>query len=130
MKSKRDASFSRPGAKLGAALADVGEKIVVFDDREKFERRGADQRAAAKSRPVQSRAESGGETFVGDERAEREAARQRLRDRHDVRQRLEFLVSELAAGAAEAALNFVGDQRGAVVEVSWRARFQKASDTS
>ena len=40
------------GAKLGAALADVGEKIVVFDDREKFERGGADQRAATESCPM------------------------------------------------------------------------------
>ena len=43
-------------AELGATLADIQEKIFLFNDGEKFERGGADQRATAKSRAVHSRA--------------------------------------------------------------------------
>ena len=53
--------------------------------------------------------------FAGENRAERQAGGQRLGDHDDVRLRGKFLVREVAAGAAEAALNFVGDQQGAVL---------------
>ena len=53
--------------------------------------------------------------LVGDECAERQAAGQRFCDGHDIRQRLEFLIREISAGAAQAALNFVRDQRGVVL---------------
>ena len=46
--------------------------------------------------------------------AEREAGGERLGDQHNVGHRGKFLVREIAAGAAEAALNFVGDEERSV----------------
>src|SRR5208282_260602 len=82
---------------------------------EEFERCGADERAAAKSGPVQSRRESRGKVFVGDECAKRKAAGQRLGDGDDVRRRVEFLVRKAAPGAPEPALDFIGDQSGVML---------------
>ena len=59
--------------------------------------------------------ERGCEFFVGDDGAERQTSGERFGDREDVRTRREFLVGEVAAGAAQAALNFIGDQRGVVL---------------
>ena len=122
MKSKRDRELFQAGAEFRAALADIGKQIFLFDDGEKFERRRADQRAAAKSRAVHSGAQRGCEFLVGDERAERQATRQRLGDRDDVRKRAELLVGEAPAGAAQAGLDFIGDQRGIVLRGQLRAR--------
>ena len=80
----------QPGAQFGAARANIGEQILVFDDRQKFKRRRANQRAAAKSRTVHSGRKRRGELLVGDERAERKAAGQRLGDGDDIRKRLEI----------------------------------------
>ena len=55
------------------------------------------------------------EFFVGDDGAERQPSGERFRHRENVRTRREFLVREVAAGASEATLNFIGDQRGVVL---------------
>src|SRR6267143_1992964 len=102
-------------AQFSAALPDVCEQVRFFDNGEKFERGGADQRAAAERGPVHSRRKGRGEFFIGDECAERQPARQRLGDGDDIRRRIESLVGETAPGAAEPALNFVGDQSGIVL---------------
>src|SRR5580658_546028 len=107
--------FFESGAELGAALANVVEQFFIFDDVEEFERRGADQRAAAKCRAVHSGAERGSEFFVGDERTQRKASRERLGDGYDVGKRAEFLVRETPAGAAQTGLDFIGDQCGAML---------------
>ena len=117
------------GAQFRAARADVCEQFLFFDNGEKFKRGGANQRTAAESRAVHSRRECGGEFLTGDESAERQAACQRLGDGDDIRQRIEFLVREPAAGAAEAALNFISDERGIVLRRQERARCQKSSLT-
>ncbi len=89
---------------------------------QEFQRRGADQRTAAERGSVHSRRKRRRELLVGENRAERQAARERLGYGDDVRKRVEFLVGETAAGAAQAALNFVGDQRGIVL----RGEFARA----
>ena len=97
-----------------AARADVGEEIFFVNNFEKFEGGGGGERTAAESRPVKT-----GRDFVGDglrreDGTERKAGRQRLGDENDVGLTRELLISEVAAGAAEAALNFVGDEERAV----------------
>ena len=46
----------KSGAEFGAARANVGEQIFLFDHGEKFESGGADERTAAERRAVHSRA--------------------------------------------------------------------------
>ena len=102
-------------AQLGTAFANVREQIGVFDDVQEFQRGGADERATAECGAVQSGNECRCKFFVGDDGAERQASGERFRYRENVRTRGEFLVSEVAAGASETALNLIGDQRGVVL---------------
>src|SRR5208282_6470927 len=102
-------------AKLGAARGNIGEQFFVLYNREEFERRRADERAAAERGAVHSGSQRRGELLAGNERAEREAACKGLCDGDNIGQRAELLVGEFAAGTAQAALNFVGDQRGVVL---------------
>ncbi len=51
----------------------------------------------------------------GENGAERKAGSERLGDQDDVRIRRELLITEKAAGAAESALNLIGDQESAVL---------------
>ena len=55
------------------------------------------------------------ETFLREDRAERQSAGERLRHYRDVGNRRMPLVSEQAPRAAQPALYFVGDQRCAVL---------------
>ena len=73
------------GAQLRAALANVGEQARFFDDRQEFQRSGADKRSAAESCAMHARDERRCELLVGDNRAERQPAGERFGDRHDVR---------------------------------------------
>src|SRR5258708_33813129 len=53
--------------------------------------------------------------FGGENGAERKTGGKRLGNQHDVRFRGKLLIGEEAAGSAEAALNLVGDEEGAVL---------------
>src|SRR5258708_19184587 len=53
--------------------------------------------------------------FGGENGAERKTGGERLGNQHDVRFRGKLLIGKEAAGAAEAALNLVGDEEGAVL---------------
>src|SRR5258707_5457470 len=102
-------------AELGAAGADVGEQLFAFDDAEKFEGGGANQRAAGECRAVQAWRDARGYGFGGQDCTERQTRSERLGNEHDVGLGGEFLISEIAPGAAETALNFVGDKQSAVL---------------
>src|ERR1700685_3346571 len=56
-----------------------------------------------------------GYRFAGEDGAERQTSGQRLGDENNVRLGRKFLVGEVTAGTAEAALNFVGDKQRAVL---------------
>ena len=58
-------------AQLGAAFANVREKVRVFHDVQEFQRDGAYKRTATESGAVHSGNERGCEFFVGDDGAER-----------------------------------------------------------
>src|ERR1700690_117632 len=96
-------------AKFGASLTNVGEELFFFDYGEKLESGRAHERASAKRGSVHSWRKRGGELFIGDECAERQAAGERFRYGDDIRERTVRLIGEMAAGAAKAALNLVGD---------------------
>src|SRR5579859_97414 len=102
-------------AKLVATSANVLEKSLVVDDVEKFESRRASKRAAAKRRAVETGRNAVGNGLRGENRAERQSRRERLGDEDDVRLARILLISEIAASAPEAALNFIGDEERAVL---------------
>src|SRR5437899_1284809 len=56
-----------------------------------------------------------GNLLRGENGAKRESGSERLGDQDDIRLRRKSLITEEAAGAAEATLNFIGDQQGAVL---------------
>src|SRR6202047_4686856 len=102
------------GAKFRAALPNVSEKLLFFDNRQEFKRCRADQRAATERRAVHAGSKCRGKFFIRDDCAKRKATSNRFRDRHDVGGRGKLLISEISAGAAKAALNLVGND-GSVV---------------
>src|SRR5258708_10703388 len=59
--------------------------------------------------------DAGGNLLRGENGAKRESGGERLGDQDDVRLGRKSLITEEAAGAAEATLNFIGDQQGAVL---------------
>src|SRR6266851_1051884 len=99
-------------AQLRAAHADIFEKFLALDDAEKFERNGTSQRAAAKGGAVHAGRDTRSNRLGRENGAERKAGGQRLGDQNDVRLRGKLLVAEKAAGAAEPALNLIGNQKG------------------
>src|ERR1700677_2587915 len=52
-----------------------------------------------------------GDPFRGEDCAQRQAARQRLRDRDYIRQNIVMLIGKMAPGAAQAALNLVKNEQ-------------------
>src|SRR6267154_5112597 len=60
-------------AELGAACADVFEELFIFDDGQELEGGGTNQRSTAKSGAVQAGTDAGGDSFVGENRAEGQA---------------------------------------------------------
>ncbi len=64
---------------------------------------------------MQAGNECRGEFLPRQKRAERQSARQGLGDNDDVRRAVQPLVGKLLAGAAETALNFIGNQSGAML---------------
>ena len=65
-----------PRAKFRASRANIREQIFFFDDRQKFQRRRANERSAAKRRPVHSRRQTRRRISRGNECAERKPAGQ------------------------------------------------------
>src|SRR6267154_1235941 len=102
-------------AEFGAACADIFEELFIFDDGEELKGGGADQRTSAKGCAVQAGTDAGGYRFVSKNRAEGQASGQRLGDQDDVGLGGKLLVGEVASGAAEATLDFVGDEKGAML---------------
>ena len=123
MKSNFLPSAAKPFAEFGAACAHVFEQLFALDDVEKFERGRANQRTAAKRRAMQPRADLRRDG-IADARiapSGKPAASGfaiTTMSGFDVK----FLIAEVAAGAAEPALNFIGDQNGAVFRWSRPAR--------
>src|SRR5690348_16971576 len=101
-------------AQFSAAGSDIFEEILVLDDVEKLERGGASERATAKGSAVQTGRNALGNRFGSEDGPEREARCKRLGNQNDIGHGRKLLVSEIAAGAAQAALNFIGDEKRAV----------------
>ena len=110
------AELCKSGAQFFAACADIFEQFFVFDDLQKFERR---RRKSSGRRQMLCHASPGeivsSHRIGRQNRAKRQSRRQRLGDHHNVRLRCKLLVREMAPGAAQAALNLVGDQQRAVL---------------
>jgi len=64
---------------------------------------------------VHPRRDARSNALRGENCAERKASGERLGDQNNVRLRGKFLIGEEAAGAAESALNFIGDQESAAL---------------
>ena len=123
MKSKLRCQLLESRAQFRAAFANVREQLFVFDDVQKFQRR---RRRPAARRQTSCRAfrarSAEAKLSLAMIAPSGKPAGQRLRHGDNVRHARESLVREVAAGAAEAALNFVGDQRGVVL----RGQFARA----
>ena len=124
--SNRDFNFLQPLPKLFAALANICEQLLVFECLQKFQSHGANERPAAKRRAMQARRKRGSNLLIRENRAERQPACQRLRDRHDVRLCRKLLIRKVASRAPQPALNFVGDQQRSCFVASSRARAPEA----
>ena len=107
--------FLQTRLQFRAPCAHVGEQAFLFHRIEKCQAGGARQRPSAKRGAVQAGRKRRGKFFLRQESAQRQAARQRFRDDDDVGQAGQALIGELTPRAAQAALNFVGDQNGAVL---------------
>src|SRR5260370_5866620 len=114
-KAEFGGKFRKAWGQLRAAHADIFEELFVLDDIEKLEGNGTSQRAAAKCSAMHPGRNARSDLLRGENGAEREASRERLGDQNNVRLRGKLLIAEEAAGAAEAALNFIGDQESAVL---------------
>src|ERR1700674_4233985 len=97
---------------IAANLHDVFQQVLFLDDRQIFEPNAASQRTAAKGGAVLSGRNRGGKMFFRQERAERHSRGDRLGDGDDIRYHAEALEGEDLAGAPEAALDLVENERG------------------
>src|SRR5208337_5664091 len=100
---------------VSSNLHDVFEQVFFFNDGQIFEPDAAGQRTAAEGGAVLSGRNRGGEVFLRQERAERQSRGDRLGDGDDVGYHSEALEGEELAGAAEAALDLVENERGLVM---------------
>src|ERR1700682_2863154 len=100
---------------LRAAQTNILEELFVLDDLEELEGNGTNQRTAAKRGAMHPGRDARSNVLGGENCAERKAGGERLGNQNDVRFRGKFLIAEDAAGAAESALNFIGDQESAVL---------------
>src|SRR4029077_11684845 len=87
----------------------------------------ASQRSSAKRRPVHSRMHATRNPLGGEDGSKRQAASQRLSDRDHIRQHTVVLISKVASGAAEAALNLVEHKQRAALFGQPRGEFKKLS---
>src|SRR5260370_4495475 len=106
--------FFKASPNFLSARADIFQKFFILDDFQKFQSDGADQRAAAESRAMQARGDTRRDGVLCEYRAERQPSGERLGNHTYVRSGGRCWIREIAAGAAQAALNFVGDQQSAV----------------
>src|SRR5260221_9046686 len=102
-------------ANFRAASGCIAENFCFVENFEKFEGDGADHWAAAKSRAVNTGTDPGGDGFRGQNCAERKACGERFGDGDEVGFGRKLLIGEVAAGTAESALNFVGDEQRVVL---------------
>src|SRR5262249_4980573 len=102
-------------ADFSAASGSIGEDFCFFQNFQKFERDGADHRAATERCAMNARADAGSDGFGRENRAKRKASGERFCDSHKIRPRRKLLIGEVAAGAAESTLDFVGDEQGIVL---------------
>src|SRR6266480_1092816 len=107
--------FREALAQLRASRADIFEQLLVLDDVEELEGNPTGQRAAAKRGPVNPRRDARGNLLGGEYGAQRKAGGERLGNQDNIRSRSKLLIAEVAAGAAESALNLIGDQESAVL---------------
>ncbi len=107
--------FFDASAKFGAARGGVGENFCFFENFQEFESDGADHGTAAECCAVNSGADAGGDRFGGEDCSERKAGGERLCYGYEIGLGRKLLVGEVAAGAAETTLNFVGDEQRAVL---------------
>ncbi len=94
------------GDELGAVRADAGEQRLV-DRVEHRARRGARDGIATERRSVIARLERAGGGVRDEERADRQAVREALRERDEIRLHAELLPREERSGAADAGLHLV-----------------------
>ena len=99
---------------VAANLRDVFEQVLFFYDRQIFEPDAAGQRTTAKGGAVLSGRNRGGEMFFRQERPERHSGGDRLGDGDNVGNHSEALEGEYLAGAPEAALDLVENERGLI----------------
>ncbi len=98
------------------------EEAGLQHDIEHGIRRGDRQRIAAEGRAVRAGRHAFGRFRRGEARADREAAAERLGQRHHIRRHADALIGEQLAGAAHAGLHFVEDQQEAVLVAEFAQR--------
>src|SRR4051794_33558884 len=91
---------------------DVLGDAVVEDLGEHAQRRAAREQVAAIGRAVVAEGQRVRDLLADECRTDRDAAAERLADRHQMRLEAERLEIKWVAGAAEAALDLVGDEQG------------------
>src|ERR1700730_3456580 len=96
---------------IAANLHDVFEQVLFLDDRQILKPDAASQRTTAKSGAVLSGGNRRGEMFFRQERAQRHSRGDRLGDGDDVGNYTEALEGEYLAGASEATLDLVENER-------------------
>src|SRR5579863_6241377 len=93
---------------------DVLEQLFFFHDSQELKRDAAGQRAPAEGGAMLTGRDRVGKFFLRDEGPERQAGRNRLGDGDDVGSHAKRLEREKGAGAAEAALDLIEDECGAM----------------
>src|SRR5712691_9271290 len=117
--------FLQTRAQLRATRANIGEQALAFDWLEEGQSRGAHQRAAAKRGTVEAGRKRRGKLLARHESAQREPARERFCNHDNVRQSRKTCVRKSQPRAAQAALNFVGDQRCAMLRCQFAGTLPK-----
>src|SRR5439155_17740853 len=112
-------------AKFLSARADVFEQLFLFDDFQKFKSDSADHRTATKRRAVQTGRDACRDGVVGQNRTQRQPSGQRFGDYGNVRLRRKLSIREVAPGASQTALNFVGNQQRAMLGSERASTFPK-----
>ncbi len=111
LRLERREARAEPLADLHGAL----EQVVGFDGLDGRQGGAGGERVAAERRRVRAGLELLGDLRLRDQPAHRDAAGQRLGQRHDVRLDVPVLVGVPLAGAAHAGLHLVEDQQQAVL---------------
>src|ERR1700745_417026 len=91
---------------------DVGEQVLFFHNRQILQRDTRGERPAAEGSAMLTRGDSAGEFFARQKCAERKSGGDWLGDANDIGLNAKALEGEEIAGSAQAALDFVEDERG------------------